>query len=306
MQSVSDITKVIIDDKPNTFYVEEEPQRYIPGKINLGVSKTNDVQYEWFDGLMKRRENSTLFLDNYHGKILLPKHCGIQILDSKRIISGLINFPAYLDSNTQINIMIDKESGLDLLVSTLGIVYLNGKPVEKIVKGDDPDKIPTIIGADFEEYAERYSAGAEKKKPRITNDQFGTTADFGYIDNYCLLDVCMKFNLVTIYTDNGDMSIFYENFSPDINRRSRFKILQSIRRSEHGLDIAYKSQDYIRVKDITKKLERLYHAIGKEYNKHDMTSEIGEDKIPDKEKNKTSDIKTINDIIQNHKPDKKI
>jgi hypothetical protein len=255
MHSVSDITKVIVDDIHNFMYDEDEPKRYMSGNIILGVSNDDKVYHEWFDGIIKREKDGTLFLDNYYGKLLIPRHCGVQILDSNRIISGLVNFPAYLDSYDQINIMIDKESGLELLVSTLGELNLNGKKIHRIIE-DKTKKIPVMIGKDFSFYEYKFNKRSSNNSPKLIEDTHGIIADFGNQCNYTPIDICMKYNLVAIDTETGDVNAYYENFDSEGSNQG-LGLFKGIRTLEREIELAKRSENYEKAAKLLERLQGL-------------------------------------------------
>jgi hypothetical protein len=262
MYSAKGITQVIIDDKPNTYYEDDETDKakYISGDIILGVSNGDAVYYDWFEGILERQKEDKLFLDNYHGKILIPKHCGLQIIDSQRRISGLINFPAYLDSCSDMNIMIDKNSGLELLVESKGDLHLNGQEITGLMDPkDDGCKFPKTIGKNFIEYEGRYTRICNKtmKNPQFITDQYGSTVDFGEYSEHNPIQICMKYNIVALNVEFGNVNIYYEGVTPE-KESYNSKLFRDIRRMESSLENAKRFQNFELAAKLSPVLNKLY------------------------------------------------
>jgi hypothetical protein len=224
MQSVSDISKVIIIDK-----IDNPPE--ILDNIILGVSKNDNVYYQNSKDIYVRKEKDTLFLYDFYGEVLIPKYCGLQILDSEKTITGLINYPAYIYSNAAVNVMIEKTSGLELVLRSDGEVYLNNMLVP-VQTNQDTEDTPTLIGKSFEEYEENYANKLKLKKPKIITNEFGTIAEFDNIQKHSLIDTCIKYNLVRFDNGDEDTRIIYEKYNP-YRLEPQIKIFKNIRILEH-------------------------------------------------------------------------
>jgi hypothetical protein len=194
--------------------------------------------------------------------------------------------------------MIQKESGLELIVKTMGDLYINNRQFKLKNKQQEQKKEPEIIviegksdantekkdttnstnnstnnqnnydqkkmepiriGKDFDEYQDSYHRSPSRKKPVVVSDGFGSTVDFGLSPNVIPIDVCMKYNLIALDTDKGDINIYYQGYKPTLSNEPEFKIYKRIRIVEHQLQVARAEEDWINVGILKKQLDKLYN-----------------------------------------------
>jgi hypothetical protein len=206
MNEVEGVRKVLIYDE----YLDNDTP--VMGRFEIGISKNNRVAYisdneRTIKSLSEN--NSLLTLKNFEGEIYIPPTTGITIRYVARDITGITASPIVVTEFSNLNLIIDKDSGLRLFLNTKDIVRLNDIIVQ--YSYDDPKS--QFVENMFYEYRERYIDHINKKvsTARIKNNETYKKADF---TNAILrvedIDVCIHYNLAYLNSNFGICNVYYE------------------------------------------------------------------------------------------------
>jgi hypothetical protein len=212
----------------------------IRGHIELGISPDNTIHYqklfadtEYTDGV--------LTLVNYYGKILLPRHVGINIVNSVKDISGTIASPTNIEGCRSVDLKILSEGHLELCVYANNTLSINKKNIVPYTDGE-----PYIYGKDFEMYQQIYAQRSRRR---------------AYGLNLYNIDACMQYNLVSIST-TGKINLEYHTLIKSHKDNALvYDNNMGIKKLERKLILAVEHEDFILAAKIKKEIERLQKEI---------------------------------------------
>jgi hypothetical protein len=137
-------------------------------------------------------KESVLRLENYQGTVLIPSNTTLQITATAKKIDGILGAPAYIESEGDINLVVSKESELELCLAVNCEVKVND--IVSTAINTERMREP-VITRSYESFSMRYRQYL-KKKPNNT-------------DTFNLMDLCMFYNLLYLKKDNGKISLHY-------------------------------------------------------------------------------------------------
>jgi hypothetical protein len=160
------------------------------GNIALDISPDHKVHFNSLFGDYELK-NGVLTIVNYYGKVLVPKHAGINITNTPKSISGKVANPINIASSGDITLRIMKEANLELCLEARGQFTLNDNLIAPI-----PEDIYTYGELDYQNFVKRYECTpiSEKRKDPLYN-----------------IGVCMHYNLINIYNDGGTIKLDYDS-----------------------------------------------------------------------------------------------
>lgn len=211
----------IIDIKD---FIYEEAEIPI-GSITLDISPDNKIHYQslFADSELK---DGILTIINYYGKILVPKHAGINISNTLKNIDGKVASPTNIKSRGDITLSISKDSNLELCLAATGRLAINNR----IITSNHTDMY--TYGSDYDNFNRRYWQNAQTNKD-IKNKLYD-------------INVCMHYSLINIHNDGERITLEY--YAPPRNSM------------EQEVEWAKIVEDYKKVKHVHKILLSLNNA----------------------------------------------
>ncbi len=214
MESLGGINKVwlldsIINDFPN--YENIDLGISLDGKVYFESTDTKDIYSNLLTSEPNpKREGSTVTFRKYSGKLFVPATAGIAIVQSVINLKGITASPMQIVGNGEINLIIDKKSGLELCLDCNGVIRINDEL--RSLPSDSPNGY--MVGREYRELREDYIEYLSRKivLPKINTDKSAgfKTADFSKsILTDDSLDVCAYHKVVSMIIASGVCNIFY-------------------------------------------------------------------------------------------------
>jgi len=225
VKSFEGINQIVMYDYQNRY--EDK------SNINLGISSDYnmhlDEKYFNDDREDYDQHNGILSLTHYSGRIYVPKFTSIEILDTERTITGIIASPAHISTYGNVDLIIDRKSGLDLCVENYMRTMINGIKCygrDEVEQEQQLRKILPLIGDNiFEELYEEYLDYIyfDSPKPQIMQSKYGKYTDHheSKIDIQ-IIDVCRHHGMIYINKDCGYTKLkFKQPTSNDLGERTQ-------------------------------------------------------------------------------------
>jgi len=234
------------------------------GDLELGISKTNKIYFKESKNTIFIPETATLKLMNYVGQIYIPSITSISLGDTYRDVTGIIESPSKITGHGNLNIVIERNKGLELCLISAKTIRLN----EQIVHYEEGllEKEQSVrLGADFDFLKFEYIEYINQNTPAHIIDEKKTykRADF---NNAKLkvedIDVCMHHNLVLITKADGACNIDY--IAPSIDTEEEFDL--HVKRVEYNRlyresKFAQYQGEYEKVKLLQKKMKPIEYKM---------------------------------------------
>jgi hypothetical protein len=214
-----------------------------PHRIDLFVPYDQDVAFVESGASTITPSETSLNLVGYNGKLGIPRSTSLDLSLNSANVIGTLASPALIDGTGNINILLDSNSDLELMVNTEGTLFVGGKLVEG--KKSYGGKFATVRN-DFLQ-----GKSNELKKPRLKHTQEGVRAIYtqAEMQPYSDVDICREKNIVYIRTGSGVVSVYWAKI-PD-------SPLSELEKLERKLDNAVKEENFEQAAAIRTKLDKI-------------------------------------------------
>jgi len=226
------------------------------GEIELGISPDNRIYYHSLHADSELKDG-VFTITGYYGKILVPRHAGIQI-NLNINITGVIASPTNIENRGNINLDVLKDSHLELCLMGQGNLMINGE-----IKHSSDDYIYSY-GQNFDKFTQAYSVLPPymQKKDIMYN-----------------MNVCLHYNLLNICNDGQNITLRYhgadkKGIRDELKHDKNVTIIRLRREMEHAVSI----EDYIKAASIQKELDNELKELNNESFNGKMIVEIPESK----------------------------